>query len=187
MTINTTLVLILCMFVWRVCVGGWVVCRVCCCCSVSNPVYLLSSTAHLNISNGTTLAAEPAAIPQLSHTTYTKIYIYVYRFLCTHIYTHIKYQGEKTRAQRSKPLLCVQICLPAGDACLLYVSRSACASRASVCISKTYFAAFKMQNDQFPNVLIKHETHIFFSAYKDAITISTIELKFNLLKVFSSK
>lgn len=28
-----------------------------------------------------------------------------------------------------------------------------------------------MQNDQFQNVLIKHETHIFFSAYKDAIRI----------------
>lgn len=40
-----------------------------------------------------------------------------------------------------------------------------------------------MQNDQFPNVFIKHETHIFFSAYKDAIKmlLKWVVLKWNLI------
>lgn len=130
------------------------------CYSISILVLLLSSAAHLSIFNGTTLAAEPATIPQLSHKKYLK-------------------RGEKSRAPRKKKATSLRAKLSAGWRCrLLYVYRSACASEASVCIFKPWFAAFKMQNDQFQNIFIKHKTHIFFSACKDAT--KSILLKWNL-------
>lgn len=131
--------------------GGWSACR---CCSIAIPVHFCSPLQLTSVSNGTTVAAEPANDPAV---------------ITQKIET--KRGGKKSRAPRRKPLPHVQICLPAGDASRLYVCRSACASRASVWISKLWFAAFKMQNDPFQNVFIKHETHIFFSAYKDAIKL----------------
>lgn len=77
MNINTMLMLILCMFVCGgVCVGR----SVCCCCLISVPVP--SFAAHLSISNGTTIAAEPATTPQLSHRKYTKSHFFMCKSVC---------------------------------------------------------------------------------------------------------
>lgn len=81
------------------------------------------------------------------------------------MYIKKKWGKKKTRAQRRKTLLCLQICLPA--VCCVFLDQHV--HHEPQFVLKPSFLRSKCRMTNFPNVFIKHETHIFFSAYKDAI------------------
>lgn len=139
-----------------VCVG-W---TVCCCCSISIPVHLLSSAAQLSISNGTTLAEEPATIPQ-SHRKYTKS------------------GGKKAEHQEESHFFtCKSVCRLEMLVCCMFVDQHAHHGPRFVFLNPGLLRS-KCRMTNFKNVFIKHETHIFFSAYKDAIKL--VLLNWNLI------